>query len=117
MSRDLLLVAVSLFTWGLGEGMFLIFQPLYLQQLGADPQAIGAILGGAGIAMTVAHLPAGYLSDRIGQRPIMWASWALGMLATGIMAWSGSTIGFVSGLLLYGFTGFVTSPLNSFVAA
>ncbi len=117
MTRDLILVAISLFTWGLGEGMFLLFQPLYLQQMGVDPKVIGAILGGAGIAMTAAHLPAGYLSDRIGQRPLMWASWALGMVATGIMALSSSTIWFASGLILYGFTGFVTSPLNSYVAA
>jgi|BarGraNGADG00212_2_1021979.scaffolds.fasta_scaffold485555_1 MFS family permease len=40
---------------------------------------IGAILGAVGIAMTVAHLPAGYMSDRIGQRPIMWTFWVLGM--------------------------------------
>ena len=47
---------------------------------------IGAILGAVGIAMTVAHLPAGYISDRIGQRPVMWTSWILGIAATGIMA-------------------------------
>ncbi len=117
MTLDLLLVAISLFAWGLGEGMFLIFQPLYLQQMGVNPQAIGAILGGAGIAMTLAQLPAGYLSDRIGQRPVMWTSWVMGMLATGIMALAGSTGMFVGGVLLYGLTGFVTTPLNSYLAA
>ena len=86
MTRDLILVALSLFAWGLGEGMFIFFQPIYLRQLGADPRMIGAILGAVGIAMTVAHLPAGYISDRIGQRPVMWTSWILGLAATGIMA-------------------------------
>jgi hypothetical protein len=57
MTRDLFLVALSLFTWGLGEGMFIFFQPFYLQQLGADPRTIGGILGVVGISMTVAHLP------------------------------------------------------------
>ncbi len=117
MTLNLVLVAVSLFTWGLGEGMFLIFQPLYLQQMGVNPQAIGAVLGGAGIAMSLAQLPAGYLSDRIGPRPIMWVSWVMGMLATGIMALAGSTGWFIGGVLLYGLTGFVTTPLNSYVAA
>src|SRR5512137_2648843 len=102
MTRDLVLVAISLFTWGLGEGMFLIFQPLYLQQMGVDPKIIGVILGGAGIAMSMAQLPAGYLSDRIGQRPLMWASWVMGMLATGIMALAGSTAWFSIGILFYG---------------
>ena len=117
MTRDLILVAVSLFTWGLGEGMFLFFQPLYLQQLGADPRAIGGILGGVGIAMTVAHLPAGYLSDRFGQRPLMWASWIIALAATGIMALSTSMAMFIVGMLLYAFTAFVVSPMNSYVAA
>lgn len=41
MSRDLLLVAFSLFIWGIGEGMFTYFQPIYLQQWGADPLQLG----------------------------------------------------------------------------
>jgi MFS family permease len=117
MTRDLLLVSISLFTWGLGEGMFIFFQPLYLQQLGADPRAIGGILGGVGIAMTVAHLPAGYISDRFGQRPLMWASWIIGLVATGIMALSSSITVFIIGMLMYAFTAFVVSPMNSYVAA
>ena len=44
----------SMMVWGIGEGMFYIFQPLYLQQFGADPLMIGGILGGLGLAMTVA---------------------------------------------------------------
>ena len=78
MARDLILVAISLFTWGLGEGAFLSFQPLYLQQLGADPLRIGAILGGYGLAATLAHIPAGYIADRLGRRPVMWAAWIVG---------------------------------------
>jgi MFS family permease len=117
MTRDLVLVAISLFAWGFGEGMFWFFQPLYLEKWGADPLTIGAILGGVGIAMTVAHLPAGYLSDRIGQRPIMWIAWFMGILATGIMAMAGSLGAFVAGMLIYGLTSFVSAPLNSYIAA
>jgi hypothetical protein len=36
MKRDLILVAIAMFAWGLGEGMFLYFQPLYLEELGAN---------------------------------------------------------------------------------
>ncbi len=80
MSRDLILLGFSLMTWGVGEGMFFIFQPLYLQQLGANPVTIGAIFGAAGIAMTVAHIPAGHLADRIGRKPLLLASWILASL-------------------------------------
>ena len=117
MSRDLLLLTISLFTWGLGEGLFIYFQPLYLQKLGANPLAIGAILGGMGVAMTVAHVPAGFAADRWGQRPVMWASWILGLAAIGTMALANSLLPFVVGILVYGLTSFVSAPMNSYIAA
>lgn len=117
MTADLVLLGLSMLTWGFGEGMFYIFQPLYLQQLGADPLQIGYILGGLGIAMTIAHIPAGYLADRIGRRPMLWASWIMGALAAWMMALSNTLFLFSTGLLLYGLTAFVVAPLNSYVTA
>lgn len=117
MSRDLILLGLSLMTWGVGEGMFFIFQPLYLQQLGANPVTIGAIFGAAGIAMTVAHIPAGHLADRIGRKPLLLASWILASLATWTMAIAPSLPLFVIGMLVYNLTAFVSSPLNSYITA
>jgi predicted MFS family arabinose efflux permease len=117
MNRDLALVALSLTTWGIGEGMFLFFEPLYLQQLGADPIQIGAILSFVGMAMTIAHLPAGYLADRFGRRPLLHAAWILGTLAVVLMALSRSLTGFVIAIILYGLTSFVAGPLNGYVTA
>lgn len=115
--RDLLLLAVALFTWGVGEGMFTIFQPLYLQQWGADPLQIGAILGLVGIAMTVVQAPSGYLSDRVGARPVLWAAWILGTLAALLMALAGSLAVFVVGLVVYGLTSFVVAPMDSYITS
>ena len=106
-----------MFTWGLGEGMFIYFQALYLQQLGADITAIAGILGALGIAMTAAHIPAGYLADRLGRRPVMWSSWIMGMISTWIMALAASLPAFVVGMLLYGVTAYVSAPLNSYVSS
>jgi len=117
MSQDLILTAISLFAWGVGEGMFMFFQPIYLEQLGADPVRIGAVLGGYGAATTLALIPAGYLADRFGRRQLMWAAWILGVIATIIMALASSLPVFVTGLLVYGLTFFVMSPLNSYVTA
>ncbi|HSM24444.1 MAG TPA: MFS transporter [Anaerolineaceae bacterium] len=105
MNRNLKLVSISLFFWGVGEGLFLFFQPIYLLNLGADPIAIGAILGGMGFMTTISQIPTGYLSDRFGSRPLMWFSWIWGTIAAWMMALSGSLILFVIALLLYGFTG------------
>ena len=74
MSRDLVLIAMSLFVWGTGEGMFIYFQSLYLQHWGADPVLIGSILGVMGIMMTIGQAPAGYLADRVGSRPAVQAA-------------------------------------------
>lgn len=117
MSRDLILVAISLFTWGTGEGMFYFFQPLYLQEFGADPVKIGGILGAVGLAMTLSFLPAGYLSDRFGRLPLIRIAWIIGMAATGLMALANSLPIFVAGMIIYGATSFVTVPLNSYTTA
>ena len=115
MNPDLILVALSLVTWGIGEGMFLYFEPLYLQELGADPLLIGSILGGIGIVMAISYLPAGYISDRFGRRPLLRIAWLLGLIATTVMAWAPSLPLFVLGMSIYSFTTFVTVPLNSYV--
>jgi DHA1 family multidrug resistance protein-like MFS transporter len=117
MSRDLIVFALTLFTWGIGESMFFIFQPLYLEHLGASPLEIGAILGGMGIAMAAAHIPAGYLSDRIGRRPIIWIAWFSGLAAAWVMALARSLPVFIIGMLLYNMTAFVSSPMNSYITA
>ena len=117
MTRDLILVAISLFTWGLGETAFLSFQPLYLQQLGADPLRIGAIIGSYGLAASLVHIPAGYLADKIGRRPMMWAAWIIGALTTWGMAMTTSLPIFVTVMLIYSMTTFVVAPLNSYVAS
>lgn len=117
LKRDIALVGLALMTWGVGEGMFFYFQPLYLEQLGASPVAIGSIIGGLGIAMTIMHIPAGYLADKIGRRPLLWIAWGTGMFATWIMALAQTLPYFIIGLLFYGLTSFVMSPLNSYITA
>lgn len=102
-------------TWGLGEGIFLIFQPLYLQQFGADPILIGTILGINGLVMALVQIPAGYLADRFGRRPVIWFNYFVGVAATWMMALAPSLGWFVAGLLLYGLTLSVMAPLNSYV--
>ncbi len=115
MNRNLLLIAVSLFFWGMGETSFIAYQPLYLQELGANPILIGGILGAFGLTNAIAHIPAGLLADHFGRRPIMLSAWIIGLLAIGIMSLSTNLAGFVFGVLLYGITMFVVAPLNSYI--
>lgn len=117
MNPSLILIAVSLFIWGMGESMFYIFLPIHLGQLGAPPVAIGSILGGNGVMMMISHIPAGHLADRWGRRPLLLAGWMLSTIATLIMALASALPLFVVGFLLYGFCAFIMSPLNSYVTA
>jgi MFS family permease len=117
VSPSLVLVGISLLTWGIGEGLFLYFVPIYMQSLGASPLAIGSLFGGFALMMMLAHIPAGYLADRIGRRPLMTTAWVIGMVATFGMALAPSLPWFAAAYLLYGLTGFVSSPLFSYVTA
>ncbi len=117
MNRSLIWLGAALFLWGIGEGMFLQFQPIYLQQMGAAPIEIGVILGAFGAAMTLTHIPAGHLSDRIGRRPLLIGAWVLGVAATLVMAIAPSLPILVIGLLMYGGTALVASPLDSYTTA
>lgn len=117
MKSPLLMIGAALFTWGIGEGMFFYFAPLYMQQLGASPIWIGSILGGFSFVMMCAHIPAGLLSDRLGRRPIIRLAWLVGAVAAWGMALATSLQIFAIAYLLYGLTAFVSSPLFSYVTA
>ncbi len=117
LNRNLLFIALSLFTWGIGEGMFFNFAPIYMEELGSAPQQIGVILGAFGAAMAITHIPAGRLADRFGRRPLLLTAWALGLVATVIMALARDLEWFVIGMLIYGLTAFVSSPLSSYMTA
>jgi MFS family permease len=115
MSRDLRLLAASLFLWGIGEGLFFYLQPIYLAELGADAVQVGFVLGLAGAAMTVTHIPAGILADHFGRKTVMIVAWLIGTLATVLMFLATQLPVFVAALVMYYLTSFVMSPLSSYV--
>lgn len=112
--RNLALVSLAFFTWGIGEGLFFYFQPIYLQELGATPVVIGAILGLNGLAMTLVQTPAGYLADRIGNKNVMILAWCIGTSATVVMAFSKSLVGFSIGWIVYGVSA-MSAATNSYI--
>ena len=117
MNPSLIFVALALFTWGIGEGMYFYFVPIYLEQLGAAPVQIGSIFGVFGFMMLIAHIPSGYFSDRWGRRQLLYLNWIVGILAMVIMAFAPSLWLFAAGYWVYGLTASVTSPLFSYVTA
>ena len=59
MNRDTRLIALAFLLWGVGEGLFLHVQPLYIRQLGANPVQIGGLLSAMSVVSAVSFLPAG----------------------------------------------------------
>ena len=113
--HDFNLIALSLVVWSLGEGLFMIFQPIYLQQLGADPIQIGFIISLSMVVIGFMHIPVGLVSDRVSRKTLMILSWAIGCLAALLMALAHNLTVFVLGMLLYAMTGSVLAPMNSYI--
>ena len=117
MNPSLIFIAIALFTWGIGDGMYFYFMPIYLEQLGATPVQRGFIFGVFGFMMLIAHAPSGYLSDKWGRRQLLRLNWIVGVLGALGMAAATSLWTFAAAYWVYGLTASVTSPLFSYVTA
>jgi MFS family permease len=115
--RNLILIAVTMFLWGLGEGLFIFFLPLTLQRWDASTVVIGGILSMIGVVMTLVQVPSGFLSDRLGTRPLILVGMGVGIVSALVMAFASSLILFTGGLLAIGLTSLINPPLNSFVTS
>lgn len=116
MSRDNRFLALALFLWGCGEGLFFYTQPLYLKELGADPVTIGTLLSLSTLAGALALIPAGYLSDHLGRKRVLSLGWVLGLLITVGMYLAPTLQGFSVAFVAYGSTLFVIAPVNAYAA-
>ncbi|MDO9302328.1 MAG: MFS transporter, partial [Anaerolineales bacterium] len=118
MNRNLVFIALALFSWGFGEGMFFNFVPIYLgNQFLLGEQQIGFVLGAFGFFMAITHIPSGYLADRVGRRPLLITAWVMGLFSTLIMGIATKLPLYLIGVFIYGLTAFVSSPLSSYVTA
>src|SRR5512135_121762 len=115
MPRDLGILSTANFIWGLGEGLFIFFYPLSLQRWKIDSVQIGAVLSLLGVVMALVQVPAGYLSDRFGSRPLIRAAMILGVISVVMMAAANSLPFFVAGLIVYSITSFIVAPINSYI--
>lgn len=117
MTRDLKVLGLASLIWGFGDGMIIYLTPLYLSELGADPSQIGGILGIGALLMALSQIPAGILSDRFGRKPLLLTSGLIGLIATVIMSLAASLTVFVVGFWLWFISGFMFSPMASYISA
>jgi predicted MFS family arabinose efflux permease len=115
VNRDLKIVAMSLFTWALGEGLFICLVTLHLEELGATPVVIGNVMALYALAQAVVMIPAGLATDRWGAWQVMVGAWLVALLATILMALADALWLFATGWLIYGLTSSVVPALTTYV--
>lgn len=102
IGRNTRWVMWSYMLWGIGEGLWMFIQPLYVKSLGATPAQTGFVIGMWGLARLLFIMPAGILADRLGARRLMLPGWYLGLAGVVIIALAPDWRWAAPGFLVYG---------------
>ncbi len=116
MNRDIKLLTLAIFLWGAGDGLFYFIQPLYIEELGANPAQIGGLLSLMGMVTGLAFIPAGYLADRLPRKPLLLGGWVCGSVAMLICGLAQDWRGLIPGLALYGLAAYCMPVVNAYLA-
>jgi MFS family permease len=116
MSRDIKVITLALFLWGGGEGLFFYILPLYMEQLGATPQEVGAVLGLAAFLAACSFIPGGLLADRFDAKKVMIGGWAIGAVASLGMGLAPTWQWFVPWILIYNISAYCVPAINTYIA-
>jgi predicted MFS family arabinose efflux permease len=104
INRNNRLFMLANFVFSLSFGLWMHLRQLHLGDLGATPAEVGAILGVISMAGGVLPIPAGLLTDRIGPKRVIFASWLVAAFGTLIAAlattWPVAGLGFAVFMLV-----------------
>nr|WP_290666200.1 MFS transporter [Ardenticatena sp.] len=115
MSRNVRLLWLSYLIWGFGEGLFVYFEPLFLEQIGASYHQISLAFAASAIVVTFLYLPAGWLGDRIERRRLILGGYWLGVVAALIMAFAPTWYMFALGMVVYSLCSYCVPVINAYV--
>ncbi len=116
VGRDTRWVMASYLLWGIGEGLWMYIQPLYVRSLGATPAETGFTLGMWGLARLLFILPVGILADRVSARRIMVPGWYIGLTGVLIIALAPDWRWAAPGFLVYGMSAVAIPVTNLYLA-
>ncbi|WP_423194959.1 Putative MFS family arabinose efflux permease [Cupriavidus sp. H19C3] len=100
-------------------GLFLIL-PVFAEYArglpdGHDAQRVGLAMGIYGLMQAFLHIPLGWLSDRVGRKPVMVGGLILFVAGAAIAAWSDTLTGITIGRALQG-TGAISAAITACIA-
>jgi len=116
INRDLGLIYLSIFLWGLGNYLYFYLQPLYITQLGASPAQVGLALGLGSFVVTFLYAPIGLWADRYGRKQVVLLGWTLGTLATFAMTFAPDWRWFTPALAAYALSNFAVAVLYGYIS-
>lgn len=115
IGQDTRWVLWSFMLWGIGEGLWMFIQPLYVKSLGATPEQAGRVIGMWGLGRLLFILPAGILADRLGPRKLLLPGWYLGLAGVLIIALAPNWRWAAPGFLVYGFSAIAIPVTNLYI--
>jgi MFS family permease len=115
VGRDTRWVMWSYALWGIGEGLWMFIQPLYVKSLGATPAQTGFVIGMWGLGRLLFILPAGILADRWGARRVMIPGWYIGLAGVVVIALAPDWRWAAPGFLIYGMSAIAIPVTNLYL--
>lgn len=112
LGRNARWLSLSYLLWGIGEGLWIYIQSLYIEDLGAGPEQIGLVLGMNWLVKLLIYLPGGWLADRFGPRQVMIPAWVIGTIGVIGIALAPDWRFLIPAFLCYGMSG-IAVPLSS----
>jgi len=116
MNRNVKLMTLAIFLWGAGDGLFFNIQPLYIEELGANPAQIGGLLSLMGMVTGLAFILAGYLADRLPRKPLLLGGWICGSVSMLTCSLAQNWRGLIPGLVLYGLSAYTMPVVDAYLA-
>jgi DHA1 family multidrug resistance protein-like MFS transporter len=116
LTRDNLLILVSMLLWGSGEGLWYYVQPLYIKSLGADSLDIGLVMSLGPVLMVLVFVPAGIIADRYGRKRVMLSGCLMGVLSVLLLAVARDWRQSIPGFLLYFASACALPGFQSYIA-
>lgn len=116
LGRDVHLLALAMFFWDFGIGVYNNLWAIYVSSLGASPRLIGLLIGGQSIVRVALTLPSGIVADRVSRRKILVYSTLAGVPASICYGLATNWWQLIPGLLLMALTNFSLPALSSYIS-
>lgn len=116
LKRDLWFFYFSLLFFSLALGIYNVFLPAHIRNLGASPVNLG-LLGSIGMAIsTLAALPGGWLTDRYDRKRLMIIGWAMCIPVPLIFSLAKTWQWLIPGYILFYLSMFSNTPMQAYIA-